>query len=222
MLTAQNLFKSFQAGEDFVPVLRGVDVTIKKGEKVAIVGPSGSGKTTLLSILAGFENPDSGTVSFDGKSYVDMSKTEIAVLRNKRIGFVFQSFELIPSFTALENVAAPILIAGQRDEGSVTELLKDLGIDHRSDAFPRTMSGGEQQRVAIARALVADPDVVFADEPTGNLDAATGTAVLDRFIAEVDKRGKTLVLVTHDRSVADRMDRVISIDAGRIVGQAHA
>lgn len=222
MLTAQNIFKSFRAGEELVPVLQGVDVSIKKGEKVAIVGPSGSGKTTLLSILAGFENPDSGTVSFDGRLYGDMSKTEMALLRNKRIGFVFQSFELIPSFTAFENVAAPILIDRREDEGTVTDLLKDLGIDHRAGAFPRTMSGGEQQRVAIARALVADPDVVFADEPTGNLDATTGAAVLDRFIAEVEKRGKTLVLVTHDRNVADRMDRVISIDAGRILKEPHA
>ena len=200
-----------------VHVLRDVSLDVAKSHSVGIVGPSGSGKTTLLMILAGLERPDAGSVEVAGSRLDTMGEDAVARFRGRNVGFVFQSFHLIPNMTALENVAVPLELAGERDafERARAEL-DSVGLSNRSGHYPGELSGGEQQRVAIARALAPDPAILIADEPTGNLDTATGRQIADLLFAKQAERGTTLVLVTHDPALAKRCDVEIGIRAGQL------
>jgi putative ABC transport system ATP-binding protein len=203
------------AGE--VNVLRGIDLTIEAGETLGVVGPSGSGKSTLLMVMAGLERPTSGEVMVAGHDLGALDEDGLAHFRRKTIGIVFQSFHLVPTMTALENVAVPLELAGRRDAFAVAgEELKQVGLGHRLDHYPGQLSGGEQQRVALARAFIGRPRLLFADEPTGNLDGATGRAVIDLLFRLHDLHGTTLVLVTHDPSLAARCSRVVRVEDGRV------
>lgn len=203
--------KGFLAGTERIEILDGVNLSLRKGEKVAIVGPSGSGKTTLLSLIAGFDTPEKGSVTVVGTDLSTLDERAIARFRNQSIGVVFQSFELVSPFTAVENVMAPLDIAGKQDPGLVTEWIQAVGLESRQHALPATLSGGEKQRVAIARALVMHPAVLLADEPTGSLDRVTGGRIIDLLIAEAEKTGATLVIITHDLGVSEKMDRVFEL-----------
>jgi putative ABC transport system ATP-binding protein len=221
VLEARQLAKTYEAGGTKVLGLRGVDISIERGEFVAIMGPSGCGKSTLLNLLAGLDRPTAGEVWLDGKRIDGSSETELARLRRRKVGFVFQFFNLVPTLSALENVELPLLLVGRpRSEArrSANELLSELGIAEKQGAAPVQLSGGEQQRVALARALANMPDVVLADEPTGNLDSAAAREVLGLFRAARD-RGQTLLLVTHDASVASAADRVITLRDGLIADE---
>jgi putative ABC transport system ATP-binding protein len=199
-------------------ILDGIDLEINAGESVAVVGASGSGKTTLLGILAGLDTPTSGTVALDGHELTQMSEEERARLRGELVGFVFQSFQLLGSLTALENVMLPGELRGDADPGGeALELLRRVGLGERTSHYPRQLSGGEQQRVAIARAFASRPKILFADEPTGNLDSVTGAKIIDLLFELNAAFATTLVLVTHDKQLADRCDRVIELDAGQVV-----
>ncbi|HEY6598314.1 MAG TPA: ABC transporter ATP-binding protein [Pseudomonadales bacterium] len=199
-------------------ILDGIDLEINAGESVAVVGASGSGKTTLLGILAGLDTPTSGTVALDGHELTQMSEEERARLRGELVGFVFQSFQLLGSLTALENVMLPGELRGDSDPGGeALELLRRVGLGERTSHYPRQLSGGEQQRVAIARAFASRPKILFADEPTGNLDSVTGAKIIDLLFELNAAFATTLVLVTHDKQLADRCDRVIELDAGQVV-----
>ena len=209
---------SLGQGAARVHVLKGISLAVEAGEALGLVGPSGSGKSTLLMVLAGLERPDSGRVVLDGTDLTRLSEDALARIRGRRIGIVFQSFHLVPTMTALENVALPLELAGL--EGAfdrAAEELRTVGLGARLSHYPAQLSGGEQQRVAIARALAPDPAIVVADEPTGNLDEATGRTIADLIFALKRERGATLVLVTHDPSLAQRCDRVVQLGAGRIV-----
>lgn len=214
---------SLGRGAARVHILRGLDLTIAKGEAVGIVGASGSGKSTLLMIMAGLERPDKGEVAIDGERLGAMSEDALARFRGQRIGIVFQSFHLIPTMTALENVAAPLELAGAADAMPRAKAeLQLVGLAARADHYPAQLSGGEQQRVALARALSVRPSLLIADEPTGNLDEATGRAIMDLMFDLPRRRGATLVLVTHDTALAARCGRVIRMRSGRIENQAAA
>ncbi|MCB1791439.1 MAG: ATP-binding cassette domain-containing protein [Gammaproteobacteria bacterium] len=199
-------------------ILSAIDLSVNAGEAVAVLGPSGSGKSTLLGLLAGLDQPSSGEVSLLGRSLANLGEDERAALRAGQVGFVFQSFQLLPGMTALENVALPLQI-GRRAaaRAQAAELLVEVGLGQRLDHLPRQLSGGEQQRVAIARAFAGDPAVLFADEPTGNLDAASGRRVMDLLFGLRDRVGSTLLLVTHDEALAARCDRILRLEAGRLV-----
>jgi len=201
-----------------VHVLKSVSMNVSSGEAIGVVGPSGSGKTTLLMVLAGLEQPDSGAVIIDGNDLTTMSEDDIARFRGRNIGFVFQSFHLIPNMTALENVAVPLELAGETNafERARTEL-EAVGLEGRMTHYPGQLSGGEQQRVAVARALAPNPKILIADEPTGNLDGATGNLIADLVFEKVAERGMTFVLVTHDTSLAARCNRQVQVHSGRIV-----
>jgi putative ABC transport system ATP-binding protein len=200
-----------------VHVLRDIDLRIKSGEAVGLVGPSGSGKSTLLMVLAGLERPDSGSVLIDGHDLARLDEDRLARFRGAQIGIVFQSFHLIPTMTALENVAMPLELQGASDAfARVAHDLAAVGLADRAAHYPAQLSGGEQQRVALARAIAADPAILVADEPTGNLDDATGTAIIDLIFDLKRARGTTLVLVTHDPLLAARCDRVVRMRSGRI------
>ena len=204
-------------GASSVHVLKGISLDIAAGETVGVVGPSGSGKSTLLMVLAGLEGVDSGTVRIAGELLNGRSEDQIAAFRGRTIGIVFQSFHLIPNMTALENVAVPLELAGHRDPfGEATRELASVGLSDRLTHYPGELSGGEQQRVAIARALAPSPRILIADEPTGNLDQATGRQIADLLFAKATDRGTTLVLVTHDPSLAARCSRQIAMRSGRI------
>ncbi len=199
-------------------ILKGIDLEIKAGETVAIVGASGSGKSTLLGLLAGLDEPSEGEVWIDDAELGALSEDQRAQLRGDRVGFVFQSFQLLPSLTALENVMLPAELAGADDAASQAQrFLGRVGLSERLDHYPRQLSGGEQQRVAIARAFASSPDLLFADEPTGNLDTATGAHVIDLLFELNVETGTTLVLVTHEHRLAERCDRILKLDAGRLV-----
>ena len=206
-----------------VHILHGVSMTIGRGEAVGLVGASGSGKSTLLMIIAGLERPDRGSVVVDGARIDAMGEDALARFRGQRIGIVFQSFHLIPTMTALENVAAPLELAGVRDAfaRAATELAL-VGLSDRQSHYPAQLSGGEQQRVALARALAPRPSVIIADEPTGNLDEATGGAVIELLFAARARSGSTLVLVTHDSALAARCDRTLRMRSGRLEADALA
>ena len=194
-----------------------VDLSIAASEFVAIVGPSGSGKSTLLGLMAGLDRPTSGEVRIDGREIQDLGEDELARLRRANIGFVFQSFQLLSNFTARENVMLPLELCDAADaRGEAERLLAEVGLAERSHHYPSQLSGGEQQRVALARAFAARPSILFADEPTGNLDSETGQAVLARLIEMRARDATTLVLVTHDPMVASRADRTIRLIAGRV------
>ncbi len=204
-------------GASSVHVLKGVSLDVAQGEATGIVGPSGSGKSTLLMVLAGLEKVDSGTVQIAGEVLGGKSEDQIAAFRGRNIGIVFQSFHLIPNMTALENVAVPLELAGHGDPfGAAAAELASVGLSDRVTHYPGELSGGEQQRVAIARALVADPRILIADEPTGNLDQTTGRQIADLLFAKAAERGMTLVLVTHDQTLAARCVRQIAMLSGRI------
>src|SRR5215472_12561543 len=201
-----------------VNILRGISLEIGAGETVSVVGPSGSGKSSLLMVLGGLERPSSGRVRVDGVDLGDLSEDALARLRRARIGIVFQSFHLLPTMTALENVAIPLELGGRADAfTAATQALATVGLDHRLAHYPGQLSGGEQQRVAIARAFIAGPKLLLADEPTGNLDGATGRIVIDCLFEHHARLGTTLVLVTHDPAIAERCDRQIQLMDGRIV-----
>jgi putative ABC transport system ATP-binding protein len=200
-----------------VHVLKSVSLNVAVGEAAGIVGPSGSGKSTLLMVLAGLERVDSGSVRIAGTELTGMSEDAVAAFRGRNVGIVFQSFHLIPNMTALENVAVPLELAGHRDAFVLAAReLEAVGLGERTSHYPGQLSGGEQQRVAIARALAPEPRILIADEPTGNLDQATGRQVADLLFAKARERGMTLVLVTHDLSLANRCDRQIAMRSGRI------
>ncbi len=199
-------------------ILAGIDLEIKRGECVAVMGASGSGKTTLLGILAGLDTPSEGTVTLDGVDLTTLSEEQRARLRGATVGFVFQSFQLLGSLTALENVMLPGELRGDANpDADALALLERVGLKDRIRHYPRQLSGGEQQRVAIARAFASQPKVLFADEPTGNLDTATGARIIDLLFELNDHFATTLVLVTHDPQLAQRCNRVIELDAGRVV-----
>jgi putative ABC transport system ATP-binding protein len=200
-----------------VKILRGVDLDVPPGGSVSVVGPSGSGKSTLLAVIGGIERPTSGSVRINGQDLGALGEDELASFRGRQIGILFQAFHLIPTMTALENVAVPLELAGASDahERAAAELAA-VGLSDRASHYPAELSGGEQQRVALARALVPNPAILIADEPTGNLDEATGAEIVDLMFAGHDKRGTTLVLVTHDAALAKRCDRVVRMRSGRV------
>jgi putative ABC transport system ATP-binding protein len=221
VLEAKNLAKTYETGGAKVLGLRGVDISIERGEFVAIMGPSGCGKSTLLNLLAGLDRPTAGEVWLDGERIDGLSETDLARLRRRKVGFVFQFFNLVPTLSAVENVELPLLLVGRRRRKarqSANELMSDLGISGKEEAAPAELSGGEQQRVALARALANRPDVVLADEPTGNLDSAAARDVLGLF-REAQSRGQTLLLVTHDASVASAAERVITLRDGLVADE---
>ncbi len=204
-------------GASSVHVLKGVSLDVAQGEATGIVGPSGSGKSTLLMVLAGLERVDAGTVRIAGELLNDRSEDQVAAFRGRNVGIVFQSFHLIPNMTALENVAVPLELAGHADPFGVAEReLASVGLSERTTHYPGELSGGEQQRVAIARALAPEPSILIADEPTGNLDQATGRQIADLLFAKAKERGMTLVLVTHDPALAARCTRQVAMRSGRI------
>ena len=217
VLRAAGLTKQVSSPEGTLTILDDVSLEIARGESVALVGPSGAGKTTLLAILAGLDRPTKGRVWLCGEELTDMDEDGRALLRARRVGFVFQSFHLIQSLTALENVMLPLELAGEARAAAVArDTLANVGLDARLGHYPKQLSGGEQQRVAIARAFVMRPEVLFADEPTGNLDSATGERI-GHLLFDLNAESRTtLVLVTHERDLASRCDRTIQIDAGRV------
>jgi len=201
-----------------VNILRGISLEIAAGETVSVVGPSGSGKSTLMMVLGGLERPSSGKVRIDGVDLGDLDEDALARLRRARIGIVFQSFHLLPTMTALENVAIPLELGGRADAfTAAAAALTTVGLEHRRTHYPGQLSGGEQQRLAIARAFISGPKLLLADEPTGNLDGATGSVVIDCLFEQHARQGTTLVLVTHDPAIAERCDRQIQLMDGRIV-----
>jgi putative ABC transport system ATP-binding protein len=217
-LRAQALGKRVQLPTGPLTILEDVSFSIKAGETVAIVGASGSGKSTLLSLLAGLDTPSSGEVELAGEPLSKLDEDGRAAVRGRHVGFVFQSFQLLPSLTALENVMLPLELSGAKDaEGQAREILRRVGLSERLTHYPRQLSGGEQQRVALARAFVTRPAVLFADEPTGNLDTKTGESVVELLFEMNASSGTTLVLVTHDPKLAARCGRVLRIDAGRLL-----
>src|SRR6188768_3601220 len=213
-LAAHDLRRSFQIGRRRIEVLRGISLEVAHGEMVFLVGASGAGKTTLLYTLAGLERPESGTVEFEGRRLYTGSVASQSRLRNEKMGFVFQGYFLLPELTALENVTLPGMIGGRLDRGAAEASLRDVGLAERMHHLPAELSGGEQQRVAIARALTNDPDIIFADEPTGNLDSKTGDTIIDLLLNLARDRKKTLLVVTHDSRLAARGDRELRIVDG--------
>ncbi|MBC7564388.1 MAG: ABC transporter ATP-binding protein [Gemmatimonadaceae bacterium] len=223
MLAVRNLTKEYRSGGGALAVLRNVSFDIAAGETLAIVGPSGSGKTTLLGLLAGLDTPTTGTVLLDGANLGTLDEDARARLRGDKVGFVFQSFQLVPTLTALENVQVPLELRGIRDsDARARDLLERVGLGNRTHHFPTQLSGGEQQRVAIARAFVNRPRVLFADEPTGNLDGATGARIVELLEQLNREDGTTIVLVTHDPVLATRLGRSIRLADGLVIGDTGA
>ena len=219
IIEVRRLWKKIDSGSHEVEILRGIDLVIPRGQFVAVMGPSGSGKSTLLGLLAGLDTPSEGEIYLDGQEISRLLEDEMALLRARKIGFVFQSYHLVPTLTAEENVLLPLELSGDGDRGAerVEQLLESVGLADRADHYPVQLSGGEQQRVALARAFVARPPVVMADEPTGNLDTANGRRVLEMLIEMNRREQTTLIMVTHDRELADRADRLITLRDGRVV-----
>jgi len=219
ILSARGIGKTVKSGDSDLVILREIDLSVTAGEAVAIVGASGSGKSTLLAILAGLDTPTAGTVALDGADLFALDEDARAELRGRSVGFVFQSFQLLPSLNALENVMLPLELAGHADaEARSREILSKVGLQERMAHYPKHLSGGEQQRVALARAFSVRPKLLFADEPTGSLDAEAGESVID-LVFELNRSfGTTLVMVTHDEHLAQRCGRVVRLTAGRIAG----
>jgi predicted ABC-type transport system involved in lysophospholipase L1 biosynthesis ATPase subunit len=213
-LVARDLRRSFQIGRRRIEVLRGVSLEVQHGESIFLCGASGAGKTTLLYTLAGLERPESGEVEFEGRKLYRAGESALAKLRNQKMGFVFQGYFLLPELTALENVMLPGMIGRSRGKEACAKSLEAVGLGDRLNHLPPELSGGEQQRVAIARALTNDPDIIFADEPTGNLDSKTGEAIMNLLLGLARERQKTLVVVTHDNHLAERGDRTLRIVDG--------
>lgn len=216
-LRAENLCKTVSSPEGELELLRGINLNISVGESVAVVGVSGSGKSTLLGLLAGLDTPTSGSVHIDGTDLFALDEDGRARLRAEKVGFVFQAFQLLPNLTALENVMLPLELVGRRDAVEIaTQVLQRVGLERRLKHYPKQLSGGEQQRVAIARAFASQPKVLFADEPTGNLDRQTGERIIELLFQLNAEQGTTLVLVTHDNHLADRCQRRLELDAGQL------
>ncbi|RJF75730.1 ABC transporter ATP-binding protein [Rhodopseudomonas palustris] len=216
-ISISNVNLSLGSGAARVHILKDISLRVAQGEAVGLIGPSGSGKSTLLMVMAGLERPDSGEVVVNGTAFNGLGEDALARFRGREVGIVFQSFHLIPTMTALENVAVPLELAGAADAAArAARELTSVGLGERLHHYPSQLSGGEQQRVALARALAPDPAILVADEPTGNLDEATGRQIVDLLFTKHSERGMTLVLVTHDTGLADRCDRVIRLRSGRI------
>ena len=217
-IETRGLTRRLRSGTKTITVLDGVSLAIARGEFAAVMGPSGSGKSTLLALLAGLDRPSDGAVLIDGQAIESMSEGRLALLRRRKIGFVFQSFHLLGNFTALENVMLPLeLLGAPSPRTRAAELLGRVGLGDRGHHYPTQLSGGEQQRVALARAFAPDPSLLLADEPTGNLDSENGKIILDMMLGLRRDHGTTLVLVTHDAAVADLSDRVVRLRDGRLV-----
>ena len=217
VLRVEHLTKTYRSGERTLTVLRDVSLSVREGSRCAIVGPSGSGKTTLLGLCAGLDRPTSGSVALNGVALNDLNEDELAQIRNQYVGFVFQTFQLIPTLTAQENVAVPIELRGESGaRRRAIELLNQVGLGERLDHYPAQLSGGEQQRVSLARAFINQPKILFADEPTGNLDGETAEKISDLLFELNEAAGTTLVLVTHNLELAQRTQRIISLKAGSI------
>jgi putative ABC transport system ATP-binding protein len=223
MIAVQQVFKTVTDSTGTLTILRDINLRLNEGETAAIVGASGSGKSTLLSIIAGLDTPSSGTVRIDGVDLFAMNEDQRAALRAQKVGFVFQSFQLLGNLTALENVMLPLELAGRRDaRATATRMLKRVGLGERLASYPKVLSGGEQQRVALARAFVVEPAVLLADEPTGSLDFATGSTIMALMFDLNREQHTTLVMVTHDPAIAARCERRITIEAGQVVVDAAA
>jgi putative ABC transport system ATP-binding protein len=218
IIETKNLCKSFQVGSETVQALKGVDLSVQKGEFLSIMGPSGSGKTTLMNIIGCLDTPTSGTYHLNNKLVNELDDDDLAMIRNKEIGFVFQSFHLLARNSALSNVLLPLKYAGKKETEAqimAAEVLKKVGLINRMNHSPSELSGGQQQRVAIARALVNNPSIIFADEPTGNLDTQTGNDVMNLF-KELNEQGQTIILITHEEDIAMQSKRIINIKDGLI------
>lgn len=218
ILKTKDLCKYYGSGENLVKAVDHVNLEIGQGEFVTIVGKSGSGKSTLLHLLGALENPTSGEILMDGKNIAGLAEAQLAVLRRRRIGFVFQAFNLIPSLNVWENIVLPLGLDGKKaDEPFVRDILKTLDMESKTDSLPSTLSGGQQQRTAIARAIAAKPSVILADEPTGNLDTRTGDEVISLLKLSAKKYGQTLVVITHNEDIAQMADRTVMLEDGRII-----
>ena len=221
VVSANDLTRRYGEGETAVDALRGVSLDVPKGQLTAVMGPSGSGKSTLMHILAGLDKPTTGTVTIAGTNITELSDADLTKLRRRHIGFVFQFFNLLPMLNAEENVVLPLSIAGEKpDKGWIDELLGEIGLAQRRDHRPSELSGGQQQRVAIGRALVSRPTIIFADEPTGNLDSKTSGEILELLNRSVRELGQTIVMVTHEARAAAIADRILFLDDGLIVREA--
>ena len=222
-ISARNVTLSFGADDARTDVLKGIDLDVENGETIAILGPSGSGKSSLMAVLSGLERVSSGEVHVAGTDFGSLDEDDLARARRGRIGIVLQSFHLLPTMTALENVAVPLELSGVADAfGRARAELEAVGLGHRLSHYPAQLSGGEQQRVAIARAVAPGPQILFADEPTGNLDGKTGASIIDVLFARKEAAGATLIIITHDPSLAARCDRVLEMNDGRIVADRRA
>ena len=218
ILETKDLHKIYGSGDTEVRALDGVNLSVENGEFVAIVGTSGSGKSTLLHMLGGLDRPTSGSVTVDGKDIFSLKDEALTIFRRRKIGFVFQSYNLVPVLNVYENIVLPIQLDGRKVEGAfIGQIVKTLGLDGRLDALPSQLSGGQQQRVAIARALAAAPAIILADEPTGNLDSRTSQDVLSHLKVTSQKFSQTIVMITHNEKIAQMADRIIRIEDGRIV-----
>lgn len=220
ILETKNLCKIYGSGDTEVRALDGVNLSVENGEFVAIVGTSGSGKSTLLHMLGGLDRPTEGTVTVDGKNIFELKDEALTIFRRRKIGFVFQSYNLVPVLNVYENIVLPIQLDGRKvDETFIQQIVKTLGLDGRLDALPNQLSGGQQQRVAIARALAGAPAIILADEPTGNLDSRTSQDVLGLLKVTSQKFSQTIVMITHNEEIAQLADRIIRIEDGRIVNR---
>jgi putative ABC transport system ATP-binding protein len=221
MIELYKVSKIVPSGAEQLTILHSLDLVIPDGQFVSVVGPSGSGKSTLLGLIAGLDAPTSGEILLDGKDITKMSEDALAELRSRKIGFIFQSFHLVPSLTAVENILVPMEIAGRRDAmARARQLLKDVDLEARAHHYPSQLSGGEKQRVAIARAFANEPAIMLADEPTGNLDSTNGRHVFDLMVEINSRHGTTLVLVTHDHELAEKASRKLSLRDGRVVSDS--
>ena len=219
IIELRNVCKNYDVGNSIVEAAKDINLTIKKGDFIAIMGPSGSGKSTMMNLVGALDLATKGEIFLDGENIEEMEESELAQIRGRKIGFIFQTFNLIPTLTALENVTIPMIFQGYsreyREERAI-KLLRDVGLENRKDHLPSKLSGGEKQRVAIARALSNDPELILADEPTGNLDSKTGKAVMNIF-KKLNKEGKTIVMVTHNQEMAKQAKKIIVLKDGRIL-----
>lgn len=219
IVQTSDLKKYYKLGENTVKALDGVSLRVREREFVAVIGKSGSGKSTLLHMLGGLDEPSSGEIWVDGKNIAEMNREELTIFRRRKVGFVFQSYNLVPDLNVYENVVLPVELDGKRiDRGFVDEVIRLLSLEDRKEAMPGMLSGGQQQRVAIARALAVKPKLILADEPTGNLDSVTGHEVMGLLKVVAKRYAQTIVLITHDQDIAQMADRIVHIEDGRIVG----